>query len=128
MKEGEKRLREMIGKARRREDRTIAGQEIFELHATHGYPPDMTYEIIDDYNKRNESDPNLLVKVDRDGYRKAMAEHKELARTSWKGAELGDEAVILARARFLRWSSLRLGGTLAPSCATRPRATNLPRR
>ena len=95
MKEGEKRLREMIGKARRREDRTIAGQEIFELHATHGYPPDMTYEIIDDYNKRNESDPNLLVKVDRDGYRKAMAEHKELARTSWKGAELGDEAVIL---------------------------------
>ncbi|MCX7014204.1 MAG: alanine--tRNA ligase [Candidatus Sumerlaeota bacterium] len=88
MRNGEKRLREMLAMASSRYDRTLRGQDIFELHATYGYPPEMTKEAVDEYNlqfKDLQDWQDHVIRFDDQGYQSAMAGHKELARKSWKG-------------------------------------------
>ena len=61
----------------------LAGDVVFKLHDTFGFPPDLT-EII--AGERGHG-------MDRDGYDAAMKEQRERSRASWKGSgqtELGD--------------------------------------
>lgn len=95
MKEGEKRLRGKIAQAKRDAQKTLTGNDIFELHATFGFPPEMTYEIVEDYNDLHRDRPELQVKIDRAGYEQSMQEHKALARKSWKGEQLGGHDALL---------------------------------
>ncbi len=95
MKEGEKRLRGKIAQAKRDAQKTLTGNDIFELHATFGFPPEMTYEIVEDYNDLHRDRPELQVKIDRAGYDQSMQEHKALARKSWKGEQLGGHDALL---------------------------------
>lgn len=95
MKEGEKRLRGKLMQARRHEEHALSGQDIFELHATFGFPPEMTYEIVEDYNRVQGEHPEMQIKIDRAGYEQAMREHRELARKSWKGEQLAGQDALL---------------------------------
>ncbi len=56
----------------------IDGKFVFELYDTYGFPVDLTYEIADENG----------LKVDEEGFQKNLDSQKELARKSWKGAEL----------------------------------------
>jgi len=91
MKEGERRLRGKIVEARHSAEHELSGEDIFELHATFGFPPEMTYEIVEDYNSGHDAQPEMQIKIDREGYEQAMKEHKELARKSWKGEQLAGQ-------------------------------------
>ncbi len=89
MRAGEKRLQEKLAEAMKSGDKTLKGEDIFELHATFGYHPDMTKEIVEDTNKKLDDADQIA--FDAEGYATAMEEHRELARKSWKGEELGDQ-------------------------------------
>lgn len=58
------------------EDKMISGKSAFRLYDTFGFPIEMTVEMADE----------LGVKVDEEGFKKAYAEHQELARTTSAGA------------------------------------------
>ncbi len=75
----------LIEKARQNGSNAIDGEAAFDLHATYGFPVDMTEEIAS-YSG---------VKINRPEYATAMKKHQELARASWKGAELAREAELL---------------------------------
>jgi len=67
---GEKKLKKLFGKMKS-EDRTlVAGDEVFELYATFGFPPELTEELA-----RSKG-----FTIDHDGYRKAFEEHQNLSR------------------------------------------------
>lgn len=57
-------------------DRMISGKSAFRLYDTFGFPIEMTIEMADE----------LGIKVDEEGFRVAMKEHQELARTTSAGA------------------------------------------
>jgi len=59
---------------------TIDGKFVFELYDTYGFPVDLTYEIADE---------NKLM-VDEEEFQKNLEAQRELARKSWKGAELAE--------------------------------------
>ena len=82
---GSQRLDDKIAQAKDSGANTLAGADAFELHATYGFPIDLTEEIAEEAG----------VSIDRPGYEAAMKEHQDLARASWKGAELGAEAELL---------------------------------
>jgi alanyl-tRNA synthetase len=82
---GSQRLDELVAQARDSGSNAIPGADAFELHATHGFPIDLTEEVAHEAG----------VAIDRRGYDAAMKQHQELARASWKGAELGAEAELL---------------------------------
>ncbi|MCX7049756.1 MAG: alanine--tRNA ligase [Candidatus Sumerlaeota bacterium] len=82
---GSQTLDERIQAAKAAGLKALPGADIFELHATHGYPVDMTEEIVRDAG----------LEIDRAGYEAEMKKHRELAKASWKGAELGVEAELL---------------------------------
>jgi len=94
MKEGEKRLRQIIGDARHGE-RIVHGEDVFRLHDTYGYPPDMTFEIIDDYNSKFPDGASERVEVDKKGFEAARKKAREEAKRSWKGGGGGAEAELL---------------------------------
>ncbi len=66
---GEKMLQEAMSKA---EDGILSGEVIFKLYDTYGFPKEMSIEIAQDKG----------LKVDLDGFDKAMARQKEMARSS----------------------------------------------
>ena len=55
----------------------IYGDDLFELHDTFGLRPEFVEDIVKNYG----------LTVDWDGYKLSMAEQRERARASWKGAE-----------------------------------------
>lgn len=57
-------------------DKMISGKSAFRLYDTFGFPIEMTIEMAEE----------LGFKVDEDGFKKAFAEHQELARTTSAGA------------------------------------------
>lgn len=57
-------------------DRMISGKSAFRLYDTFGFPIEMTIEMAEE----------LGIKVDETGFRVAMKEHQELARTTSAGA------------------------------------------
>lgn len=50
----------------------LSGEEVFKLYDTYGFPSDLTAEIASEYH----------VKVDMDGFKKAMEEQRERARSA----------------------------------------------
>ncbi len=53
-----------------RENKQLSGEEVFELHATFGFPPDLTRVMAEEHN----------LTVDLEGYAKAWAEHQAVSR------------------------------------------------
>jgi len=58
----------------------FSGQVAFNLYDTHGFPLDLTQDMLREKN----------IKVDLDTFNKAMQEQKDKAKSAWKGS--GDEA------------------------------------
>lgn len=83
--QGSRLLDDIIARAKSQGARRISGEEVFLLHATYGFPMDMTAEIAEDAG----------LGIDREGFAQAMKKHQEDAKKSWKGAALGEEADLL---------------------------------
>jgi alanyl-tRNA synthetase len=84
--QGSRILDEKIAQAKNSGLNTLPGADAFLLHATYGFPVDMTAEIAEDAG----------LTLDQAGYASAMQAHQAEARKSWKGAERGEEAELLA--------------------------------
>ncbi len=69
LKNGEKLLAEELNKAK--DSGIISGEVIFKLYDTYGYPKELSFEIASDHN----------LKIDYEGFEKAMQRQKELARS-----------------------------------------------
>ena len=97
-----------IAQARDAGSTQLAGSDAFELHATYGFPPDLTAEIAEEAG----------LMLDREGYQAAMKGHQDEARKSWKGAALGDEAHVLQDV-FDKYGETDFLGYEAMACDTR---------
>jgi alanyl-tRNA synthetase len=84
--QGESILDELIAKAKAEGAQVLSGADVFKLHATYGYPIDLTAEVASDAG----------LKIDRSGYEEAMKCHREEAKKSWRGAMLENEADLLS--------------------------------
>jgi len=84
--QGESILDELIAKAKAEGVQVLSGADVFKLHATYGYPIDLTAEVASDAG----------LKIDRSGYEEAMKCHREEAKKSWRGAVLENEADLLS--------------------------------
>ncbi|MCX7000720.1 MAG: alanine--tRNA ligase [Candidatus Sumerlaeota bacterium] len=84
--QGESILDELIAKAKAQGAQVLSGADVFKLHATYGYPIDLTAEVASDAG----------LKIDRSGYEEAMKCHREEAKKSWRGAVLENEADLLS--------------------------------
>ena len=62
-------------------ERVVPGEELFRLHDTFGFPLDLATDIVTDRG----------YEVDREGFDKAMARQRELARSAWAGT--GEEGI-----------------------------------
>jgi alanyl-tRNA synthetase len=87
----------------------LAGDVAFRLHDTYGFPVDLTVDMAAEYG----------VRVDREGFERAMAEQKERSRKGTKAdlarhAELGDlyQAILrrVGETRFLGYEGTRADG------------------
>ena len=83
--QGTKILDEQMARLREKGEATLSGGDAFLLHATYGFPVDLTAEILEDAGLR----------LDREGYQRAMKAHQEEAKKSWKGGGGGTEAELL---------------------------------
>ncbi len=83
--QGIKILDDLIADAKGKKGSRISGEDIFQLHATYGFPPDLTREIVEDAG----------LAYDEAGYKESMKRHQEEARKSWKGVALGEEGEAL---------------------------------
>ena len=70
LNKGEKKLKKLFGRLKKEERSTASGEEVFELYATYGFPPELTEELA---KKKGYG-------IDREGYEKAFKEHQELSR------------------------------------------------
>lgn len=75
LKHGEKLLEEELAKAK--ETGILSGDVIFKLYDTYGYPKEITFEVASDYG----------LKIDYEGFDKAMEVQKEMARSSRNAAD-----------------------------------------
>ncbi|NQU44018.1 alanine--tRNA ligase, partial [bacterium] len=80
--QGTKILDDRIERLKSDGKKTFSGEDAFLLHATYGFPVDLTAEILEDEG----------LELDRAGYGKAMKSHQEEARQSWKGGARAGEA------------------------------------
>ena len=71
---GEKKLKKLFGKMKKQERTEVTGEEIFELYATYGFPPELTEELAAEKGYA----------VNHTDYETAFEEHQALSR---KGAE-----------------------------------------
>ncbi|HBF33656.1 TPA: alanine--tRNA ligase, partial [Candidatus Sumerlaeota bacterium] len=83
--QGSKILDDMVDRLKNSGKKVLAGSDAFLLHATYGFPVDMTAEILEE----NE------LELDRPGYAEAMKGHQEEARSTWKGTTGGREAELV---------------------------------
>ena len=84
--QGEVILSKLIVQTKAEGKNIISGADVFKLHATYGYPVDLTAEVAADAG----------LEIDRAGYEAAMRGHREEAKKSWKGAALEHEADLLS--------------------------------
>jgi len=84
--QGEAILSKLIVQTKAEGKNIIFGADVFKLHATYGYPVDLTAEVAADAG----------LEIDRAGYEAAMRGHREEAKKSWKGAALEHEADLLS--------------------------------
>ncbi len=86
LSQGEVILSDLLERAKAKGRKILSGADVFKLHATYGFPVDLTDEIARDRG----------LEIDRRGFDDAMKAHREEARKSWKGAALATEAELLA--------------------------------
>ena len=89
---GTQRLEEILSKVKKEKLSTIAGEEIFKLYDTYGFPTDLVEETAKDAG----------LKLDMEGYARAMNEQKTKAMISWKGS--GEKEVAPFYKEFLQSS------------------------
>lgn len=70
-------LDSLIENARKSEEKTLPGEELFKLYDTYGFPLDLAKDIAHD---------NHLL-IDEDGFHREMQIQRERARASWVGEE-----------------------------------------
>ena len=87
---GAQRMDEIINRARKENLDYIPGEEIFKLYDTFGFPIDLTKEYAKDTGLR----------LDMDGFNKAMNEQKEKAMSSWSGS--GEKSIAPFYTDFLK--------------------------
>jgi alanyl-tRNA synthetase len=93
LEEGSKLLDELIARARENGDEGIAAADAFRLHDTHGFPIDLTLELVTEAG----------LGVDEQGFEELMERQRRQsrvtgARTDGAGARLREEAAALAGA------------------------------
>ena len=91
LEEGSKLLDELIARAREDGDEGISADDAFRLHDTHGFPIDLTLELVTEQG----------LGVDEQGFEALMEEQRRQsrasgARTGGAGAELREQATALA--------------------------------
>lgn len=103
--QGQAMLETYIQDVKKRGAGILAGDEVFRLHDTYGFPLDLTREIAAEDG----------VQVDEQGFRAAMREQREKARkamqnkvsTAWGETGLPDEVKTLAATVFTGYERLR---------------------
>ncbi len=85
---GLKILAEEVEVLKRKGKKVIPGEVVFKLYDTHGFPTDLTADIV-----RKEG-----FAIDMEGFLQAMEAQREKARESWKGS--GQEAVAESYHQF----------------------------
>ncbi len=91
--DGTVRLQELIDGAKKAKKKEVAGQEVFRLYDTHGFPDDLAEEMITEAG----------LTFDRKVFERAMSDQRDRARSAWKGS--GDMAVaeeLLAKAKGIK--------------------------
>lgn len=103
LQRGTRRLNEAIAALRAREDAgVLSGREIFELHDTYGFPPELTAEMAREAG----------IGVDMDGYQAAMQEQRDRARRDAQSKRLelrvgdADAKTALPDSVFVGYESL----------------------
>jgi alanyl-tRNA synthetase len=89
LQEGSKLLDELIERARERGDEGIAAADAFRLHDTHGFPIDLTLELVTEHG----------LGVDEQGFEQLMDQQRRQSRAS--GARVSDSAGLRERATAL---------------------------
>jgi alanyl-tRNA synthetase len=89
LEEGSKLLDELIDRARERGDEGIAASDAFRLHDTHGFPIDLTLELVTEHG----------LGVDEQGFEQLMDQQRRQSRAS--GARVTDPAGLRERATAL---------------------------
>ncbi|MBN2056150.1 alanine--tRNA ligase [bacterium] len=82
-----------------RGERRLTGAEVFTLHDTYGFPPDLADEIVRDRE----------FSFSMTDYEAAMEEQRRRARAAWKGAEqaaAGDRYARLPKVRFTGYETI----------------------
>ncbi len=87
---GTQKLDEILERLRKTNETQIPGDEIFKLYDTFGFPVDLVEETARDEN----------LKLDMDGFNRAMQEQKEKAMASWKGS--GEKEIAPFFKEFLK--------------------------
>lgn len=87
---GVTKLETLLEKISRQENKTLPGDQAFELYATYGLPLEITRDIARDQG----------LKVDEPGFRKAMDEHRLASGAGEIFGELGGEDVDIYRQLF----------------------------
>ena len=92
LEEGSKLLDDLIARAKERGDEGIAAQDAFRLHDTHGFPIDLTLELVTEQG----------LGVDEAGFEALMEEQRGKSRfvgaRTQVGAELREQATVLSGA------------------------------
>ena len=104
---GSKVLEEMLGSAASGGAKKLSGAQVFTLHDTYGFPPELTAEVAREKG----------VEIDMSGYREAMREQRERARQDAlsKRAEVRVSSGIGAEfpdSRFVGYDSLEAAATV----------------
>jgi alanyl-tRNA synthetase len=89
LEEGSKLLDELIERARERGDEGIAASDAFRLHDTHGFPIDLTLELVTEHG----------LGVDEQGFEQLMDQQRRQSRAS--GARVTDPAGLREHATAL---------------------------
>jgi alanyl-tRNA synthetase len=89
LEEGSKLLDELIERARERGDEGIAASDAFRLHDTHGFPIDLTLELVTEHG----------LGVDEQGFEQLMDQQRRQSRAS--GARVTDPAGLREQATAL---------------------------
>jgi alanyl-tRNA synthetase len=80
LENGLKILEEELSKHVKERERALPGEVVFKLYDTYGFPVDLTEDIARDQG----------VKLDQEGFLRAMEEQRDRARKAWKGT--GDKS------------------------------------
>ena len=109
LQRGTRRLNEALAALRARGAAALPGGDVFELHDTYGFPPELTAEMAREAG----------VGLDMDGYRAAMQEQRERARRDAQAKRLelrvgaADTDLPLADSVFVGYDSLAGAGRVA---------------